>query len=133
MPDEPAVRCAKTHDYLGFCASELAARRELSWPPFSRVVAVRVDAGGESQAERAADMLARHARSQSEVRDDRVEVLGPAPAPIARIRGRHRQRFLLRSADRRALRAVAVAISARIGEGVAPARATLDVDPIAML
>jgi primosomal protein N' (replication factor Y) len=133
MPEVPAVRFAKTHDYLGFCARELQDRRELMWPPFTRVVAVRIDAGAEAQAERAADVLARFARSQPEVRDDRVEVLGPSEAPIARIRGRHRHRFMLRSADRRALRAVAAAVAARIDEGVAPARATIDVDPVAML
>jgi primosomal protein N' (replication factor Y) len=133
MPEVPAVHFAKTHDYLGFCARELQDRRELLWPPFTRVVAVRIDAGAQAQAERTADMLARFARSRPEVRDDRVEVLGPSEAPIARIRGRHRHRFMLRSADRRALRAVAVAVAARIDEGVAPARATIDVDPVAML
>jgi hypothetical protein len=40
---------------------------------------------------------------------------------------------MLRSPDRRALRAVAAAIAARIDEGIAPARATIDVDPVAML
>jgi primosomal protein N' (replication factor Y) len=133
VPDEPAVRCAQRHDYYGFCASELPTRKEHGYPPFGRLVAVRVDAGAEHQAEAAADALARFARSRPEVKDNRVEVLGPTPAPIARLRGRHRYRFLLQSSDRRALRAVAAAVSGQIDAGVAPARATLDVDPVAML
>ena len=60
-------------------------------------------------------------------------VLGPAPAPIARIRNRFRFRLMLRAADRRALRAVARALADRIDEGLASARAFVDVDPVSML
>jgi primosomal protein N' (replication factor Y) len=62
-----------------------------------------------------------------------VQVLGPAAAPIARLRGRFRFRLLLRSPDRRNLRAVAYQLLARIEAGLGPARATVDVDPVAML
>jgi primosomal protein N' (replication factor Y) len=59
--------------------------------------------------------------------------MGPAPAPIERLRGRYRYRFLLRSRDRAALRAVAKVLVRRIDEGLSPARASLDVDPVSML
>ena len=62
-----------------------------------------------------------------------LEVLGPAPAPIARVRGRFRQRVLLKGRERRHLRAVALAILGAIDEGLGPARASLDVDPVNML
>jgi primosomal protein N' (replication factor Y) len=133
LPGEPAIAFARTHDYAGFVASELAARREHRWPPFGRLVAVRVDAGAQSKAERAADELARVARAQPSVRGQDVEVLGPSEAPIARLRGRHRYWFLLRSQDRRALHAVAQALRERIDGGLSPARASIDVDPVNML
>jgi primosomal protein N' (replication factor Y) len=133
QPDHPSVHFAKTHDYLGFCRTELEAREELGFPPFGHLVAVRVDAGERAQAERAAEALAAVARELPQVRDGSVTVLGPAPAPIERLRARYRQRFLVKSSERNALRAVAVALAARIDEGVSPARATVDVDPVAML
>jgi len=133
MPDEPAVRFARTHDYHGFVRAELEARREHAFPPFARLIALRVDAGDEDDARRTADTLAHFANAQAAVRSGQVDLLGPAPAPIARLRARYRYRLLLRSADRRALREVAQALRLRIEEGVAPARASLDVDPVNML
>jgi primosomal protein N' (replication factor Y) len=133
QPDHYALRFARTHDYLGFCRAEMAARRELAYPPFSRLIAVRVDAGSVEQAQRRAHELAALARNQPAVQDGTVAILGPAPAPIERLRSRYRYRFLLRSADRAALRTVAKVLVTRIDEGLAPARASLDVDPVSML
>jgi primosomal protein N' (replication factor Y) len=133
QPEHPAVRFAASHDYDGFYRWELEARRELMYSPFSRLVAVRVNAGDDQKAQARISMLAETARAQEAVQDGRVQLLGPAPAPISRLRGRFRHRFLLRSADRRALRSVAAQIAGRIDEGVAPARASVDIDPVSML
>ncbi len=92
-----------------------------------------MDAGDDGKARGAVGLLAEVAAAQAPVRDGVVHLLGPAPAPIARLRGRYRHRFLLRSGDRRALRRVAAAVAARIDEGVSPARASVDVDPVSML
>ena len=133
QPRHASVVFAARHDYGAFYRSELAARKELGYPPFSRLVAIRVDAGDEARARAAAATLARVAAGQSDVRDGSVRVLGPAPAPIARLRGRYRFRLLLRGEDRRKVRRVTAAVAARIDEGLSPARATVDVDPVAML
>ncbi|MFO0713543.1 MAG: primosomal protein N' [Sandaracinus sp.] len=133
QPSEPAVACAVHHDYLAFAEDELAKRKELGYAPFGRLVAVRVDAPEEGLAESVAERLASIAREQVACVSGEVEVLGPAPAPIARVRGRFRQRVLLKGRDRRPLRAVALAVLTAIDEGLAPARASLDVDPVNML
>jgi primosomal protein N' (replication factor Y) len=133
QPEHPAVRFAAAHDYDGFYRSELEARRELGYCPFSRLVAVRVDAGDDGKARQAVETLAEVARSSGPVLEGVVRLLGPAPAPIERLRGRYRHRFLLRSADRSALRKVAARVAARIDEGVSPARASVDIDPVSML
>ncbi len=133
QPEHPAVQLAAQHDYDGFYRTELSARQELGYAPFSRLVAVRVNAGDDAKARRAVAELADLAAEMPVVRDGVVRLLGPAPAPIARLRGRYRHRFLLRSADRRALRRVAAAIAARIDEGLSPARASIDIDPVSML
>ncbi len=133
QPEHPAIVHASRHDYLAFHANELEARRELGYAPFSRLVAVRVDAGDEPRAQAATEELARVARSHPAVARGLVRVLGPAPAPITRLRARFRWRLMLRGADRAALRSVALAVADRIDAGLGPARASVDIDPVNML
>jgi primosomal protein N' (replication factor Y) len=133
LPEHPALRLAARHDYEEFFRVELTNRRELGYAPFSRLVAVRIDAADEHVAKRTAAELAALATRHPAVAAGTVRVLGPAPAPIARLRARYRHRVLLRSPDRRALRAVAHTIATRVDQGVAPARASLDFDPVSML
>ncbi len=130
QPDHPAVRLAAQHDYESFYAAEIEARREVGYPPFARLISVRVHAGAETDARAAAQTLATIARRHGAARDGLVEVLGPAPAPLARLRGRYHYRLLLRSSDRKALRSAAAQLAAKIDEGLAPARASLDIDPL---
>jgi primosomal protein N' (replication factor Y) len=133
QPQHPAVLAAQRHDHLGFVTHELAERSELGYPPHGRLAAVRIDAEDRAEAEQAANLLAEVARSTPEVESARVEVLGPAPAPIERVRSRYRQRLLVRGADRRHVRAVARAVLERIEAGLGKARASVDVDPVSML
>jgi primosomal protein N' (replication factor Y) len=126
---------AARHDHAGFMAGELARRRALGYPPFSRLVNLRLDGKDAARVERAARELGATLRRDARplgFGDDAV--LGPAPAPLARVRGRHRWQVLLRGADVRALRALARSASTR-----APAlrragvRLVIDVDPYSML
>ena len=130
QPDHPAVRLAARHDYESFFTEEIRARQEVGYPPFARLVSVRVHSGAEADARRTAQLLAETARHDQAVQDGAVQVLGPAPAPLSRLRGRYHYRLLLKSADRRLLRNLAAHIAARIDQGVSPAHATLDIDPL---
>lgn len=130
QPDHPAVRLAAQHDYESFYAEEIREREEVGYPPFARLVSVRVHAGAEDEARRATQALADTARRHQSVRDGAVQVLGPAPAPLARLRGRYHYRLLLKSPERKLLRSVTAHLAARIEAGLAPAHATLDIDPL---
>lgn len=130
QPEHPAVRLAALHDYERFFGEEIRARREVGYPPFARLVSARVHAGAESEARSATQHLAEIARQHEAVRDGAVQVLGPAPAPLARLRGRYHYRLLLKSPDRKLLRRVAATLAVRIDEGLSPAHATLDIDPL---
>ncbi|MBT8452299.1 MAG: primosomal protein N' [Deltaproteobacteria bacterium] len=130
QPDHPAVRLAAQHDYESFYAEEIGARQEVGYPPFARLVSVRVHAGAEDEARRASQALADTARSHQSVQDGAVQVLGPAPAPLVRLRGRYHYRLLLKSPERKLLRNVTAHLAARIEAGLAPAHATLDIDPL---
>ena len=133
QPHAAAIVAAQQHSFSMFVESELGHRRALGYSPFGKLVAVRVDSTDEAASARAATLLASLAMASDPVRTGRVEVLGPAPAPIARVRGRFRHRFLLKSAERRAVRSVALAILARIDEGLDRARGFVDIDPVSML
>jgi primosomal protein N' (replication factor Y) len=132
-PDHPAVALGARHDVDGFLERELADRRELGYPPLTRAALLRVDAAEERAARSACARLTDAALSTREVRLGRVLVQGPAPAPIARVRGRYRFRSMLRAAERAHLRAVLTVVdSAR--EGLArDVRSSIDVDPVQLL
>lgn len=130
QPDHPAVRFAAKHDYEAFYDEEIRDRQEVGYPPFARLVSVRVHAGAEADARRATQLLADTARQHQAVKDGAVQVLGPAPAPLVRLRGRYHYRLLLKSPDRKLLRTVTALLAARIDQGLPPTHATLDIDPL---
>ncbi len=125
--DHPAIQCLRTHDYEGFVRGELARRQEAQYPPFSRMIAVRVDGPDETSVRQAAGDAAARARA---VGGD-VRVLGPAEAPIPRLRGRTRWQVWLASGDRALLSRAARAA----GETPLPrnVRLAIDVDPQSVL
>jgi primosomal protein N' (replication factor Y) (superfamily II helicase) len=128
-PEAAAVACAARHDYRAFYEAEIGSRDELGYPPQGRLVAVRIDGPDEAAVSGTAGRLAALATSMT--RDGSVEVRGPAPAPLSRLRGRSRWQIWLRSPDRTALRRVARGVtSAEIPAGV---RVSVDVDPVAAL
>jgi primosomal protein N' (replication factor Y) len=127
-PDHPAIAFASRHDVDGFLARELEDRKEIGYPPFSRAALVRVDAMDERAAAQAARKIADAMRGEQ-----RVIVSGPAPAPIARIRGRWRYRVMARSADRPALRKALLLASAVKDALPSRVRAVIDVDPVQLL
>ncbi|MBI2396023.1 MAG: primosomal protein N' [Deltaproteobacteria bacterium] len=131
-PEHPAIACAARHDVDAFLERELLDREELGYPPFSRLVLLRLDGDKEPRVVEIAQQLAALAEETPEVKSGKVEVRGPSPAPLPRIRGRFRYRVLLRG-PRPELRAVARALK-RALEGVGrDVRVVVDVDPLSMM
>ena len=127
-PDHIAVTSAQTHDYHGFIREEAVARKETNYPPFSRMVVLRLDASKEGDANDAAAAVLVAARAAA---GDAIQVRGPAPAPIPRIRGRFRYQVWLSGHERGALMAAAhAAAGVRLG---GDARLVVDVDPQSVL
>jgi primosomal protein N' (replication factor Y) len=134
-PHHASLVAAAAHDYTGFMRAELERRRVLGYPPYSRLVNLRLDARDQDQRETRAQRLASLLREQAGALGlGAGAVLGPAAPVIARLRGRHRQQILLRHADVRAVRALAR--RARSEERAlrrAQIRLAIDVDPYSML
>jgi primosomal protein N' (replication factor Y) len=91
-PDHPVMQALVSGDLEAFMSAEAAGRRPGNWPPFGRLAALVVSSEDEREADRAARDLGLAAP-----RAEGVEVLGPAPAPLALLRGRHRRRLLLKA------------------------------------
>lgn len=130
-PGAPAVVAASQHDYAQFFAAEYAERKELGYPPHGRLIAVRIEGKDAHQVAGAAAEIGKAAIAAAEQLGGVVDVLGPAPAPLERLRGRTRWQVLLRSADRHALRKVARSLP--LGDSAKDLKATLDVDPVSTL
>ena len=127
-PEHPAIRFLRQHDYEGFVRDELARREDARYPPFSRMVVLRLDGQEAETVRKAASAAASCARA---VADSAVRVLGPSEAPIARLRGRARFQVWLSSHDRGKLLAVTRTTQrVPLPRGV---RLEIDVDPQSVL
>jgi primosomal protein N' (replication factor Y) len=126
-PEHPAISFALKHDVAGFVERELAERRELHYPPYARLALVRIDANDRALAERVARQLSELARRYG----TQAEVLGPTPAPLSRLRGRYRFRFVIRAAERGPVRKAAEAVLR--AETDRRVRVAVDIDPLHML
>lgn len=124
-PDHPVIRAAQSHDYLGFYEAEVETRRAHRYPPFSALVKVVFVARIESRAEQAARSFVAHLPED-------VEVLGPSPAPLARIRGWYRWQAVVRSEDGVRVRE-AIRGAMRNWAPLSGVRLSVDVDPQEML
>jgi len=91
LPEHPVMQAMASGVKENFIAEEIQAREELSMPPFGRLVALIVSGKVENTVDAQAYALGRAAP-----RYDGVDVLGPAPAPLAMLRGRHRRRLLMK-------------------------------------
>jgi primosomal protein N' (replication factor Y) len=132
-PHHYSIRAARDQDYARFIRRELELRRDLMYPPFARLALVRIegmDAGRAGAiATAAASALARDAKP------DAMRVLGPAPAPIERIKGRYRFQVMLKAIELKHLRDALAAMRAQIAPRAARDRVRLaiDIDPVNML
>jgi primosomal protein N' (replication factor Y) len=134
-PEHAAIRAAVAHDSLGFLEKELGHRRALGYPPFARLARIVVSGPEEEEAARAAALLGaalESARAEAGALAEKVRILGPAPAPIAVLRGRYRFVLLVKAPDRAPLRPLLDAADAppRLPARV---RVALDVDPVSMM
>jgi primosomal protein N' (replication factor Y) len=93
QPDHPVIKALVACDREAFYDSEIASRERTGYPPFGRLASLIISAGDRSTAESFARRLASGAPVA-----DRVQLLGPAEAPLAVIKGRYRFRLLLKSA-----------------------------------
>ncbi len=133
-PKHFAITHAAQHDYAGFFAKEVEYRREAAYPPFRRMMNFAVESENLLQAEKFVSRLHRIVRNQMDsLGYDGMELLGPAPATIHRVRNRYRWNLGVLSKSSKRLNALARAARTSFAEE-APNDVLLkiDLDPYGM-
>ncbi len=130
-PAEPAVVYASKHDYVRFATDELQHRKEASAPPFSHLARVIFRGEKEHEVREYAREFAKAIRATTEEAGLAVRILGPAPAPIARVRAHFRYHLQLAAVEVRELQQLWLASQKKL-----PRRSevefAIDVDPMNM-
>ncbi len=133
VPDHYSFQFATTHDYEGFFASEMEFRRALNYPPFSRLVQLRFEGPKLQEVEEKARSVGVNLRKyQQDAKGvEQIEILGPAPAPIEKLRNRYRWQILLKG--KKGPHLFKLANQARSLNPRGSVRLVVDVDPYNML
>ena len=95
-PQHYALRHARNHDYKAFYEEEIEFRKALHYPPFSRIVNLRLSSVNKDVLIEEARRLGKLANKLSAGCGNAVEIIGPAESPLSKIRGRYRWQMLLK-------------------------------------
>jgi primosomal protein N' (replication factor Y) len=129
LPDHYALRLACAQDYEAFFEREMEFRRTMGYPPSAALLNLVVRSADAGKGAREADALARALRERA---GRRFRVLGPARAPLARLRREHRHQILLKGGRAAMREAVRQALVERYGEARWPG-ISVDVDPVSVM
>lgn len=132
QPHHYSICLAQQHDYPGFFSREIAIRAPLHYPPFTRMINIRFSGLDEDRVRAAAVQVAECIRHHRWA--DKMELLGPSPSPLVKIKDKTRWQLLLKSEHQAVLHAVCDEILARKRQ-LCPAAVTMgfDVDPENMM
>ncbi|ALB40334.1 MULTISPECIES: primosomal protein N' [Nostocales] len=92
-PEHPIIEAVQKHDYQSFCDAELAQRQALNYPPYGRLILLRLSSLDPIQVQNTAQIIATFLNDK-----EGFEILGPAPASILRVANRYRWQILLKFA-----------------------------------
>ncbi len=128
-PQHYALTCAAEQNYEEFYRLELPFRQELGYPPCGHLIHLILSGNQLQQVKQQAEQLAALLMQATE----QVELLGPSPCPLARLRGKSRYQLLIKASDRAPMRTLLKTIEnfeKKLSKGVG---LSIDVDPIDML
>ena len=131
FPEHYAIRYSAQHDYLGFYEQELRYRKWMHYPPFTSVANVLLRSDKLEHAMRYAGIVHRWVER---TRMEGVRVMGPAAAPLSRLKRDYRYHFILKSASREKLNGTLRAmIASATTEQVPRTSIIVDVDPQSLM
>ena len=131
-PEHPAIQAATRHDYRAFADTELPIRQQFAYPPFGRMIRLVMQGPQEKTTEIFSEQLSDQLTAAIADSTETVRLLGPAPAPISKLRGRFRFHLLLQAASGKTLRSL---VAATLQDIKCPGdlQLMIDVDPLSLL
>jgi primosomal protein N' (replication factor Y) len=126
-PDHYALKHAQNHDYKAFYEEEIDFRKALQYPPFGRIINLRLSSIKKDALIEEARLLGKSAKKLSAFKGNIAEIIGPAESPLAKIRGRYRFQMLIKGKDIDALHQIARELINKHKNS--HVRVTADVDP----
>ncbi len=132
-PDSEPIRRVLVHDFEGWAENELKWRKALAYPPYTRMASIRIDGDHPELTARVARELGHRLAQRMPPPSHGVRLLGPAPAPIARIKGRTRWQLLIKGPTHASFGPLLDVIESRLPEVPSSVKVVIDVDPTAML
>ena len=124
-PQHYAIQAAKTHDYNTFYDKEISLRKELNLPPFCHMVTLTLRGRKEEKVFKASENLKASIEKQDESKN--IEILGPAPSPISKMKGMYRWGIFLRAESAEDITSI---LKIALGKNKTPGIIiTVDVDP----
>jgi primosomal protein N' (replication factor Y) len=136
-PQHYSIQMAQTQAFAPFYQQELKYRKEMNYPPFTRLVNLRLEGNVETRVKGQAEDLGKIVNRllKDKRYSDQIEALGPASAPLSRLKGKHRFQMLLKARKWQLLHEFAERIVAKMDRDhlLAGIKLIVDVDPVNML
>ncbi len=136
-PDHYSIQISKDQDFAKFYQEEVRFRSELSYPPFSRLINFRIGGTSQNRSIKASDEMGELGRRLLKERayGGEIEILGPSPAPVLKLKGKYRYQMLVKGSRANPLHRFVKELSEQlnkrwIGRGIS---LTIDVDPISLI
>jgi primosomal protein N' (replication factor Y) len=132
-PNHYSIRATKDQDYARFMRRELQLRRDLMYPPSARMAMIRIEGVEPRLVMRVAEQVAKSLGQSST--PESIRVLGPAPAPIERIKQRYRWQVMVKSRELKPMREALAQMRAEVGPIAErdDVYLAIDIDPVRML
>lgn len=132
QPEHPSIAAAAIHDFGGFVEKELEYRKKAGYPPFGRIACVRISSLKADLAKKTAERLGLAMKDAAGQRDG-IIILGPATAPMGKIRNRYRWQLLIKAQGAQALSSFLARIGHLLEGREKGARISIDIDPSNLL
>jgi primosomal protein N' (replication factor Y) len=134
QPEHHSIEMSTSHDYLGMYNREIGLRKRLAYPPFARLINLRIEGREEKDVHAAAQELSIKAIGLNKKKSE-PEILGPAPAPLVRLRDKYRYQLLLKGRELESLHGLVGRLHKDITlfNNAGKVRISVDVDPEFMM
>jgi len=135
-PHHYALQAARHHDYEGFCERELEYRHRLGYPPFTRIIVIRIEGPNQEKVQEIAHYWGELLQQARKGMGEQVEILGPTPAIRLKIRNKYRWQILLKSPRSKLLSDLIRSVLVKYDSSACKnpnIRINIDVDPLDLL